>query len=139
MQTIFSGFVTHGPKAAWSPLEPADVALSLEHRVDAGRRALAEILLGGNDVEDTALGAQPESETVAPPQRGKGHALGQLCRFGRSRATLGGGLGRQARTRHRGHADDAAGLEKRSAVVIHGSPPVSSPASLIGAAYAGGQ
>src|SRR4051812_32479413 len=32
-------------------LEAADVALSLEHRVDAGRGALAEILFGGNDVE----------------------------------------------------------------------------------------
>src|SRR4051812_32479414 len=87
---------------------------------------------------DTALGAQPEPETVAPPQRGKSHPLGQLSWFGRFRATLGGGLGRQARTRHSGHADDAAGLEKRSTVMIHGSP-VSLPASLIGAAYAPGQ
>ena len=40
-----------------------------------GRRTFAEVALGGGDVEDAAIRAQPERETVRAAQGRERHAL----------------------------------------------------------------
>jgi hypothetical protein len=100
--------------------------LAFEHRVDRGRSALAEILLGGDHVEHAAVGAQPEPEAFRSPQRGENHALRKLARLANARSALRDGIGHGGHARggcHGGNAGEARGLEEGSSVMIHGSLP----------------
>ena len=107
-------------------LEAVDIALAVEHRVDGGGRALAEILLGGDHVEHAAVRAQPEPEAFRSSQRGENHALRKLARFACARDALRDGIGRRRHARggcHGGNAGEARGLEERSSVMISWQPP----------------
>src|SRR5262249_45192640 len=106
------------------PLQDAEVALALEHRVDrGGRGALPERMRRRGDVKDAVLGLEAEPISVALPQRAEGHVLRN---FGRAADRLRAGLrlrrrrfGERAGAGQRRNAGEAGGLQKASPIGIH--------------------
>ena len=70
------------PRFLGEAAQRVGVSLAMQQRVDRGRRALAKVLLGGDDVENAAVGAQPQPVAVRTAQRGEHQAFRQLFHSG---------------------------------------------------------